>query len=102
MGKRSPGNIVLQRAVCGEAGLIGVLLGRSQIIGVGRVMARGRNMKLDLGKIKLVNIARRQEGPQLLQVGLSQHISLFELGQRGQIGADPRLDIFPRGETLTL
>ena len=65
-------------------------------------MARGRNMKGDFRKIKLVNIARWQEGTQLLQIGLSQHISFFELGQRGQIRADPPLDIFPSGQTLAL
>ena len=102
LGKWPPGNIILQCPVRGEAGLIGVLLGRRQIIGVGRVMARGRNVKLDFRKIKLVNIARRQEGAQLLQVSLSQNIALSELGKCGQIRANPLLDIFPSGQTLTL
>ena len=101
-GERPAGDVVFQGAVVGQAGLHRILLGRRHVRLVRGVPARRRDVKLDFGKIEFVDVPRRQEGPELVEVDLLQHVAFLELRKGIEIRSEPLLDVVARRQRASL
>jgi hypothetical protein len=89
-----PGNIPFKRTVTREFGLAGVLLRRRKVVRVWCVVPRGRNMKLDLGKVEFIDIPWRQERSEFIKISLLEDFALSEFWRRVEVRFDPLLDFF--------
>src|SRR5439155_12621502 len=66
-----------------------------QVVLVWSIVARRGHVELDPRKVKLIEVARWEKRPQLVEVGLDEDIALAKQGRGIQVGFDPALELFP-------